>query len=555
MTNPTTVAEAMTEDGGHRRARRDAGDGGRADARPPGRLRRGGRAQPTRSGSSPSATCCGRPPPARCPRRRRSTTGWPPTPSASSPTGRSTRRGASSPSAATATSRSSWATSSRASSRCATSWRWPSCGRPASRAVVAPAGLKGVVVAETALGDVRGTEGFYHYRQYAAPELAAKRTFEDVVAPAVRRRAARPLDERAAFAAELAPLRHLPDDVLAALAADRRVGRRRRSPALRTAISLLAGAEGFPASLDVDHAQLRADALRLSAAVPTLIAALHRLRSGARADRAPRRPRATPRTTSTCSTARCPTRARARAIEQYLILGIDHGFNASTFVARAVTSTGADLGAAVVAALGSLSGPLHGGAPSRALDTLDAIGTPGPDRRRGCATRSRTGDRIMGFGHPVYRTADPALGHAARRSPRASAATSSTSPMQVETAVEETLAELKPGRRAAHQRRVVRRRGDGAVRPPPRPVHADLRGQPGRRLVRPRARAARGQPHHPPEQPLRRPPAAPAGARSVSLKAMAGGFRQLSPSDVQTSSMRAIGALSPWRGPSLRMRV
>ena len=71
-----------------------------------------------------------------------------------------------------------------------------------------------------------------------------------------------------------------------------------------------------------------------------------------------------------------PDAGRARAVEQYLILGIDHGFNASTFTARVVTSTGADVGAAVVAALGALSGPLHGGAPSRALDTLDAIGTP-----------------------------------------------------------------------------------------------------------------------------------------------------------------------------------
>ena len=59
-----------------------------------------------------------------------------------------------------------------------------------------------------------------------------------------------------------------------------------------------------------------------------------------------------------------------------MILTIDHGFNASTFTARVVTSTGADLGAAIVAAIGALSGPLHGGAPSRALDMLDAIGTP-----------------------------------------------------------------------------------------------------------------------------------------------------------------------------------
>src|SRR5690606_11611159 len=71
-----------------------------------------------------------------------------------------------------------------------------------------------------------------------------------------------------------------------------------------------------------------------------------------------------------------PTPEVARAVEQYLMLTVDHGFNASTFTARVITSTGADLGAAVVGAIGALSGPLHGGAPSRALALLEAIGTP-----------------------------------------------------------------------------------------------------------------------------------------------------------------------------------
>ena len=70
-----------------------------------------------------------------------------------------------------------------------------------------------------------------------------------------------------------------------------------------------------------------------------------------------------------------PDAGRARALEQYLIATIDHGFNASTFTARVIASTGADVGACVVGAVGALSGPLHGGAPSRALDLLDEIGT------------------------------------------------------------------------------------------------------------------------------------------------------------------------------------
>ncbi len=101
-----------------------------------------------------------------------------------------------------------------------------------------------------------------------------------------------------------------------------------------------------------------------------------------------------------------PSPAAERALEQYLILTIDHGFNSSTFTARVVASTGADLIDAVTAALGALAGPLHGGAPGRALDALDAIGDP--DRAPEWATSElAAGRRIMGFGHAVYRSRDP----------------------------------------------------------------------------------------------------------------------------------------------------
>ncbi|HEY8548203.1 MAG TPA: citrate/2-methylcitrate synthase [Acidimicrobiales bacterium] len=315
--------------------------------------------------------------------------------------------------------------------------------RPADEpAVAAPPGLKGVVVAETALGDVRGTEGFYHYRQYAAPDLARTRTFEDVWQLLLDGELPATADERAAFAAEVAPLRALPPAVLDALPGIARGG---STPVagLRTALSLLAGVEGFAPSLDVDRARLRADALRLIAATPTVIAALHRLRQGA--EPVPPRPdlghaadylhmltgvEADPR--------------HVRALEQYLILGIDHGFNASTFVARAVTSTGADLGAVVVAALGSLSGPLHGGSPSRALDTLDAIGAP---EHAGAWVRAAVADgrRIMGFGHAVYRTADP-RSELLREVVEEIGGERGRLAVQVEGEVERALAALKPDR-------------------------------------------------------------------------------------------------------------
>src|SRR5690606_19330027 len=116
---------------------------------------------------------------------------------------------------------------------------------------------------------------------------------------------------------------------------------------------------------------------------------------------------------------------------------------------RVIASTGADVAACLVGAIGALSGPLHGGAPSRALDTLDAIGTPDkidPWIRE----RVLAGDRIMGFGHPVYRTEDPrsrmlrGVAQDLVDGPESAALVDFA--VQVERRVLEILAELKPGR-------------------------------------------------------------------------------------------------------------
>jgi len=305
----------------------------------------------------------------------------------------------------------------------------------------APRGLKGLIVADTELGDVRGLEGFYHYRQYSAPELAAKRTFEDVwyllfegelpTAAAGRE-----------YGRRIAVDRHLPPELvelLPALAA----GRPHPLAALRTALSQLAAIEGMPPTYDADPETIRANAIRLGAATPVLVAGLYRASLGL-APIAPRDDLGHAANYLWMIDGEPPDPRRARAVEQYLILGIDHGFNASTFTARVVTSTGADVGAAVVAGLGALSGPLHGGAPSRALDTLDAIGTP--DRTdRWVRDAVGAGDRIMGFGHAVYKTADP-RSVMLRDIARSLGGDRVDFAVQVEETVERVLAELKPGR-------------------------------------------------------------------------------------------------------------
>ena len=103
---------------------------------------------------------------------------------------------------------------------------------------------------------------------------------------------------------------------------------------------------------------------------------------------------------------RSPLPEHARAVETYLCLTADHGFNASTFTARVITSTGTDVGGAMGGALAALAGPLHGGAPGRVLDILHAIGHP-DNSVPWIAAELDAGRKIMGFGHAVYRAADP----------------------------------------------------------------------------------------------------------------------------------------------------
>jgi citrate synthase len=312
--------------------------------------------------------------------------------------------------------------------------------RPAAEV---PPGLEGVAVAETAVGDVRGREGFFHYRQYSAPDLAARRSFEDVwhllfegeLPDRARRRA---------FVEEIRPLRNIPDEVAGVLPDLARAGDRFVPlDALRAAYSILALSLGFRSWLDTEAAELRGQALRTCAVFPTLTTALYRLRRGE--EPIPPHPDLGHAANYLYMlSGRQPSEEHARALEQYLVLTIDHGFNASTFTARVITSTGADLGSAITGAIGALSGPLHGGAPSRALDMLEEIGSP--DRAdRWLRDAVVSGKRLMGFGHRVYRTDDPRsvmLREVAERldGDRVELA------KQVEVKAVDVLRELKPGR-------------------------------------------------------------------------------------------------------------
>ncbi|AZG46475.1 citrate synthase [Gordonia insulae] len=271
--------------------------------------------------------------------------------------------------------------------------------------LIAPEGLANVVVAATEIGDVRGDEGFYHYREHSAVDLARTRTFEEVWHLFVHGGLpdSAQLDE---FRSVTARLGDLPDELGGLLRTVALLGDERDTLAgLRTVLSAAGPATHVAPLWDSAPETIRRESLRVAALTPTILAALHRIRMG-------EEPIAPDPDLSVAAnwlhqvTGHLPDPVHVRAVEQYLIATVDHGFNASTFTARVIASTGADIYAAVCGAIGAFSGPLHGGAPDRALESLDEI------RRHGDATvwareQVAAHRRIMGFGHAVYRTVDP----------------------------------------------------------------------------------------------------------------------------------------------------
>ena len=269
-----------------------------------------------------------------------------------------------------------------------------------SPTLIAPPGLKGLVVADTTVGSVRGDEGFFHYRDHDAVEIARHQTFEAATGLLLDGSLPAAADE-AGVRSALAAQRCVDADTLAAIAglADQLGG---PLPGLRAALSLLV--DDTP-TLDLSPVERRDRVLRVIGATPTVLAALHRTSLGETVLTAD------PGLGHAADYIRMVTGATpppriARAVETYLLLTADHGFNASTFTTRVITSTGAGVGSAYAGAIGALSGPLHGGAPSRVLDMIHAIGDPAGTAAWAQA-ELEAGRKLMGFGHAVYRADDP----------------------------------------------------------------------------------------------------------------------------------------------------
>ncbi|HZR80177.1 MAG TPA: citrate synthase [Candidatus Binatia bacterium] len=263
-------------------------------------------------------------------------------------------------------------------------------------------GLENVKVGSTRLSDIDGARGRLFYAGYDAVELARRRSLEEVW-HLLHFGELPDAGAGAAFARRLAALRESPLDV--GWMRDLARGGGSMMSRLQAAVAAAGAALGLKPWHERDPEAAAAEALHVAALIPTLLAALVRL------DRCetPIPPDASLGHVENylwMLHGRRPSHAEIVAASRYMILTADHGMNASTFTARVVTSTGADVGSALAAAIGALSGPLHGGAPSLVLDMLDEIGAP--ERARDwIADAIARGRRIMGFGHRVYRAEDP----------------------------------------------------------------------------------------------------------------------------------------------------
>jgi citrate synthase len=252
--------------------------------------------------------------------------------------------------------------------------------------VEAPSGLEGVVAFRTEIAEPDKEGGSLRYRGVDIEELVGNVPFEKVWGLLVD----------GTYEPGLPPAEPHP---LAVRTGDPRVD-------LQAALAMLAPEWGLEQLIDIPDERAREDLARVSVMALSFVA-----QSARGVGRPPIPQREIDRATSIPERFLIRWRGEAdprhvKAIDAYWISAAEHGMNASTFTARIVASAGADVAAALSAAVGALSGPLHGGAPSRVLQMLDEVDRAG-DADTYVKQKLDGGDRLMGFGHRVYRAEDP----------------------------------------------------------------------------------------------------------------------------------------------------
>ncbi|QFT89146.1 Citrate synthase 1 [Bacillus sp. THAF10] len=256
-------------------------------------------------------------------------------------------------------------------------------------------GLKGVVVSETQIGEVDGTNGRLVYRGYEIGELASAYTFEEIAyliwhgelpSPEQRKKIVRSFKEKRG----LSPVM---ENVLKALPKNMEL-----MNVLRTVLSA-EGDNTYSSKPTIE------EAIRLTAVTPTIIASRFRQLKG-QTMIAPDANLGHVENYLYMLTGERIPQASIRVLETYMNLTMEHGMNASTFSARVTTSTQSDMVSAVISAIGTMKGPLHGGAPSEVIALLDELSQV-ENIEMHLREKVRAGEKLMGFGHRVYKTSDP----------------------------------------------------------------------------------------------------------------------------------------------------
>ncbi|MCA9961559.1 MAG: citrate synthase/methylcitrate synthase [Anaerolineales bacterium] len=299
-------------------------------------------------------------------------------------------------------------------------------------------GLDNVVAATTRLSSVNGQIGELIIAGFPLEALAGQATFEEMLYLLWHDRLPT-ADELAPFTQELAALRPLPPATIQLL-------RAAAQAQLPTMDALRMGAGTL--DLNLPKADSYQQAQAIVARLPTIVAAYWRLRQG-QEPIAPNLELSHSANYLYMLTGDVPHAARVRGLDTYLITVSDHGLNASTFTARTIISTQSDLVSAIVGAIGALKGPLHGGAPGPALDMVFEIGTA-VNAEPYLRAKIEAGERLMGFGHRVYKVRDPRAEVLSQAAARMYQADGDMALYELAKQVEETavslLAHYKPGR-------------------------------------------------------------------------------------------------------------
>ena len=260
-------------------------------------------------------------------------------------------------------------------------------------------GLEGVIAAETRLSSVDGQRGELIIAGIPVEALAGNATFEETIY-LLWHDALPTASQLAQFRADLAQRRELPQatlDLLKEAATQKSV--------VMDALRMAAGTLGLSTTGSASTGEAEEEALTLVAAFPTIVAAYWRWLHGDEPI-APRSDLGQAANYLYMLSGEPPRPEQVRAMETYLNTVADHGFNASTFAARVIISTQSDMISAIAGAVGALKGPLHGGAPGPALDMVFEIKEAARAESH-LRDKLERGERLMGFGHRVYKVRDP----------------------------------------------------------------------------------------------------------------------------------------------------